>query len=198
MPVKEPVRCAWARTPASIAYHDEEWGTPVHDDRKLFEFVVLEGAQAGLSWETILAKRDRYREVFADFEIERIAKFGEADIERLMADPGIVRNHRKIAAAIDNAKAVLALRHETGLTFDAFLWSYVDGKPVVTRPKVSGELPVTTPVAERLSKDLRARGFRFVGPTITYAFMQAVGMADDHLAACFRSRSRKAKGSVAS
>ena len=178
VPVKERVRCAWARSELSIPYHDLEWGTPVHDDRTLFEFLVLEGAQAGLSWETILAKRERYRVVFKNFDIEKVAKFESADIERLMNDAGIVRNRLKITAAIDNAKAALALRRETGSTLDAFLWSYVGGKPVVSRPKRVGELLATTPVSEQLSKDLRKRGFRFVGPTIMYAFMQAVGMVD--------------------
>ena len=191
MPVNERVRCAWARTELSIAYHDLEWGTPVHDDRALFEFLVLEGAQAGLSWETILAKRARYRVVFKDFDIAKVAKFDDADVERLMNDAGIVRNRLKIAAAIDNAKAVLALRHETGQTLDEFLWSYVDGKPIVSRPKNPGALLATTPVSEKLSKELRERGFRFVGPTIVYAFMQAVGMADDHMAECFRSKTRR-------
>ena len=185
------MRCAWARTPASIAYHDDEWGTPVHDDRTLFEFLVLEGAQAGLSWETILAKRDRYRAVFADFAIERVARFGASDVARLIGDAGIVRNRLKIEAAIANARAVEALRRETGKSLAAFLWSYVDDEPIVSRPQTPRDVPATTPVSERLSKDLRAHGFRFVGPTIAYAFMQAVGMVDDHLATCFRAQ-RKA------
>jgi DNA-3-methyladenine glycosylase I len=181
----ERVRCDWARTALSIPYHDREWGTPVHDDRTLFEFLVLEGAQAGLSWETILAKRARYREVFAGFDIERVAAFGARDVTRLLGDAGIVRNRAKIVAAIDNARAVLAIAAEFG-SFDAYLWRYVEGRPIVSAPRSPGTLPATTPLAERLSKDLRARGCRFVGPTIAYAFMQAVGLVNDHITACFR------------
>jgi DNA-3-methyladenine glycosylase I len=186
-------RCAWARTPASIAYHDREWATPVRDDRTLFEFLVLEGAQAGLSWETILAKRERYRAVFANFEIVRVARFGERDVARLMGDRGIVRNRSKIDAAIGNARAALALCEATGATLGAYLWAYVGGEPIVTRPQTPADIPATTPLSERISKDLKARGFRFVGPTIVYAFMQAVGMVDDHLACCFRAESLKAR-----
>jgi len=180
-------RCPWARTPLSIPYHDEEWGVPVHDDRTLFEFLVLEGAQAGLSWETILAKRDRYRVAFKNFEIARVAKFGEREVERLMGDAGIVRNRAKILSAIDNARAVRAIREEHG-SFDAFLWRYVEGKPLVNAPRTMEGVPASTPLAERLSRDLRARGFRFVGPTIAYAFMQAVGLVNDHVVGCFRQR----------
>ncbi len=186
-------RCAWARTPASIAYHDREWGTPSHDDRVLFEFLILEGAQAGLSWETILAKRENYRAAFADFDVERVAAFGIRDVARLMNDAGIVRNRLKVNAAIENARAVLALRAETGGTLDAYVWAFVHGRPIVNRPISPGELPASTPLSEAISKDLRKRGFRFVGPTIVYSFMQAVGMVDDHQAACFRAERLKAK-----
>ncbi len=183
-------RCPWARTPASIAYHDAEWGVPVHDDRTLFEFVTLEGAQAGLSWETILAKRARYREVFAGFDIERVAALGERDVERLMLDAGIVRNRAKIRSTIGNARALLALRRDAATTFAAFLWAYVAGTPIVNRPRSPEAVPATTPLAKKLSRDLRARGFTFVGPTIVYAFMQAVGLVDDHLADCYRALER--------
>jgi len=186
-------RCAWARTAASIAYHDREWGTPSHDDRVLFEFLILEGAQAGLSWETILAKRENYRAAFADFDVERVAAFGARDVARLMNDAGIVRNRLKVNAAIENARAVLALRAETGGTLDAYFWSFVAGKPIVSRPASMAGVPATTPLSEAISKDLRRRGFRFVGPTIVYAFMQAIGMVDDHLASCFRAERLKAK-----
>ncbi len=186
-------RCAWARTPASIAYHDREWGTPSHDDRVLFEFLILEGAQAGLSWETILAKRESYRAAFADFDVARVAAFGARDVARLMDDAGIVRNRLKVNAAIDNARAILALRAETGHTLDAYFWGFVDGKPIVSRPASMRDVPASTPLSEAISKDLRKRGFRFVGPTIVYAFMQAIGMVDDHIASCFRAERLEAK-----
>jgi DNA-3-methyladenine glycosylase I len=185
--VSEVARCSWARTPASIAYHDAEWGVPVHDDRKLFELLTLEGAQAGLSWETILAKRARYREAFERFDIARVAKFGEREVDRLLADPGIVRNRAKIRATIGNARALLALREAEGTDFADYLWAYVGGKPLVNRPATPDDVPAQTPLAAELSRDLRARGFKFVGPTIVYAFMQAVGLIDDHLVSCFRS-----------
>lgn len=181
------VRCPWARTPASIAYHDLEWGTPLHDDRALFEFVVLEGAQAGLSWETILAKRERYRAVFANFEIARVAAFDERDVARLLADPGIVRNRAKIRSAIGNANVALALRREFG-SLDAYVWSFVNGEPIVNRPRAMTDVPALTPLAEAFSRDMRGRGIRFFGPTIAYAFMQATGLVDDHLAGCFRAK----------
>lgn len=179
-------RCAWARTPASIAYHDREWGTPVRDDRALFELLVLEGAQAGLSWETILAKRAAYRTAFAGFAPQRVAAFGDADVARLLADAGIVRNRAKIGAAISNARCVLEIAAEYG-SFAAYLWRYVDGAPLRNRPPRGEDVPTTTPLAGKLSRDLRSRGCRFVGPTIVYSFMQAVGMVDDHLATCFRA-----------
>ena len=176
-------RCAWATTELSIPYHDEEWGVPVHDDRRLFEFITLEGAQAGLSWETILRKRARYRECFSEYDVERIARFTPAKIEKLMLDPGIIRNRAKIESTVSNARAFLAVRDEYE-SFDRYVWRFVDGVPQVNRWHTSAQVPVTTPQAEQLSKDLRKRGFRFVGPTIMYAFMQAVGMVNDHLVEC--------------
>jgi DNA-3-methyladenine glycosylase I len=186
MPV-ERVRCSWARTPASIAYHDKEWGRPVHDDRTLFEFLVLEGAQAGLSWETILKKRENYRQAFENFDIARVARFGKADVARLLSDPGIVRNRLKINAAIENAKAALELQRTHGSLANYF-WGYVHNHPIVDHPAALSDLPVTTPLAIEISTDLRKRGFRFVGPTIIYSFMQAVGLVDDHIVGCFRAK----------
>ncbi len=180
-------RCPWARNDLSIRYHDEEWGVPQHDDRRLFEFLVLEGAQAGLSWNTILAKRERYREVFDGFDPARVAKFGARKVASLMADPGIVRNRLKIASAIDNALAFLAVQAEFG-SFDAYIWSFVGGKPKVNRWKRMSDVPARTAESDAMSKDLKKRGFRFVGSTICYAFMQAVGMVNDHLVTCFRYR----------
>jgi DNA-3-methyladenine glycosylase I len=185
-------RCSWARTALSIRYHDEEWGVPVHDDVRFFEFLSLEGAQAGLSWETILAKRPRYRELYGGFDPERVARFGADEIATLLADPGIVRNRLKVAASIENAKRFLAVQAEFG-SFDAYVWRFVEGVPIVNRPAASAEIPATTERSDALAKDLRARGFRFVGSTIVYAFMQATGMVDDHLAGCFRA-SRSAPG----
>ena len=178
-------RCSWARTELSIAYHDAEWGVPVHDDRLLFEFLVLEGAQAGLSWETILKKRPAYRAAFDRFDIRKVAKYGMRQVDRLLADPGIVRNRLKINAAITNALAVLAVQKEFG-SFDAYLWSFVDGRPKTNHWHSPAQVPVRTVDAEAMSRDLLKRGFRFVGPTICYAFMQAVGMVNDHLVSCFR------------
>ena len=178
-----PKRCAWATTPLSIAYHDAEWGRPLHDERGLFEFLILEGAQAGLSWETILVKRDRYREAFLDFDPERVAKMKTSDVDRLMRDPGIVRNRAKIESTIDNARAVLAVRKEFG-SFDRYIWQFVGGKPILNKWTRRSQLPGSTPVSEAMSKDLRKLGFRFVGPTICYAFMQAVGMVNDHVLDC--------------
>jgi DNA-3-methyladenine glycosylase I len=182
-------RCAWARTPQSVAYHDAEWGVPVHDDRVLFEFLTLEGAQAGLSWETILRKRDGYRAAFAEFDPVRVSRFTPARIERLMANPGIVRNRLKIESTIRNAKAFLAVQREFG-SFDAYLWRFVGGTPVVGARRTLADIPATTPESDALSRDLRARDFRFVGSTICYAFMQAVGLANDHTVDCFRYRTR--------
>lgn len=179
-------RCSWATNPLAIAYHDTEWGVPVHDDATLFEFLILEGAQAGLSWDTVLRKRDRYREVFAGFDPEKVARFTPRRVEHLMNDAGIVRNRLKIESAIGNARAFLSVQDERG-TFDAYLWAMVDGKPVVNRPRESRDVPPTSPLSDALSRDLRKRGFRFVGSTIAYAYLQAVGVVDDHLAGCFRA-----------
>jgi DNA-3-methyladenine glycosylase I len=182
------IRCAWAGSdPAMIAYHDDEWGTPVYDDRVLFEFLILEGAQAGLSWSTILRRRDGYRRAYRDFDPVKVARFGERDAARLLADESIIRNRAKIAWSIRNAKAFLTVQKECG-SFDAYLWSFVDDKPVVNRPRTSVDLQARTELSDALSVDLRQRGFGFVGSTICYAFMQAVGVVDDHAAACFRSR----------
>jgi DNA-3-methyladenine glycosylase I len=176
-------RCAWAKTPLSIAYHDAEWGVPVHDDRVHFEFLVLEGAQAGLSWETILAKRDHYRKAFAGFDPARVARFTPARTERLLINPGLVRNRLKIRGAVTNARAFLRVQREFG-SFDAFLWSRVNGTPVVNRWRSLADVPARTALSDDLSRDLRRRGFTFVGSTICYAFLQAVGVVDDHLARC--------------
>jgi DNA-3-methyladenine glycosylase I len=178
-------RCGWAKTDLSIAYHDAEWGVPVHDDRLLFEFLVLEGAQAGLSWETILKKREAYRAAFENFKIQRVAKYGVRQVERLLQDPGIIRNRLKIVAAIENARAALAVQFEFG-SLDVYLWSFVGGHPRQNHRRTLAEVPVFTSEAATMSKDLVRRGFRFVGPTICYAFMQAVGMVNDHLVTCFR------------
>ena len=178
-------RCGWAKTDLSIAYHDTEWGVPVHDDRTLFEFLVLEGAQAGLSWETILRKRAAYRVAFDRFEIAAVSGYDDRKIQALLADFGIVRNRLKIAAAIGNAQAALAVQWECG-SLDAYLWSFVGGRPRTNDWRTLEDVPARTPEAEAMSKDLIRRGFRFVGPTICYAFMQAVGMVNDHLVSCFR------------
>jgi DNA-3-methyladenine glycosylase I len=169
----------------SIAYHDHEWGAPTHSDRRLFELLILEGAQAGLSWETILKKRAHYRKVFAGFDPQRVARFGQHKIESLLADPGIVRNRLKIAAAIANARAFLAVQSEFG-SFDRYIWAFVGGQPRQNAWRSLADLPAQTPQSRRMSKDLQRRGFRFVGPTICYAFMQAVGMVNDHCTDCFR------------
>jgi DNA-3-methyladenine glycosylase I len=178
-------RCAWAKTPPSIAYHDEEWGVPVHDDRTLFEFLTLEGAQAGLSWETILNKRDAYRQAFAGFDPARVARFTPARVERLLQNPGIVRNRLKVESTIRNARAFLAVQEEVG-SFDAYLWRFVDGSPKLNRWKTLKQIPASTPESDALSRDLTRRGFKFVGSTICYAYMQAVGLVNDHTVDCFR------------
>jgi DNA-3-methyladenine glycosylase I len=183
--VKERIRCGWAKTELSVAYHDAEWGVPVHDDRVLFEFLILEGAQAGLSWETILQKRDRYREVFDQFDAAKIAKYGERKRKSLLADAGIIRNRLKIDAAIENATRFLAVQKEFG-TFDAYIWSFVGNEPIQNARKSTKDVPATSPESDAMSKDLKRRGFKFVGSTICYAFMQAVGMVNDHLVNCFR------------
>lgn len=178
-----PPRCPWPRTPLDVAYHDSEWGVPEHDDRRLFECLILEGAQAGLSWSTILAKREGYRRAFADFDAERVARFAEADVERLVADPGIVRHRGKIEWTVRNARATLAVREQFG-SLDAYLWRFVDGRPIRNAWREPREVPTRTPLSDALSRDLRQRGFGFVGSTICYAFMQATGMVDDHLVGC--------------
>jgi DNA-3-methyladenine glycosylase I len=180
-------RCRWAREPLDVAYHDREWGVPVRDDRVLFELLLLEGAQAGLSWSTILRKRSAYRRAFAGFEPRRVARFGPRDVRRLLADAGIVRNRAKIAAAIGNAQAFLAVQREHG-SFATYLWRFVDGRPRQNRWRAAGAVPAETEQSRALSVDLKRRGFRFVGPTICYAFMQAVGLVNDHTLDCFRYR----------
>lgn len=172
-----------------VAYHDDEWGRPVHDDRVLFEFLVLEGAQAGLSWSTILKKRDAYRRAFAGFDAKKVARFGAADVSRLMGDAGIVRNRLKIESTIENAGRVLEVAKELG-SFDAYVWAFVGGKPLRRTRRSMSDVPATTPESDALSKDLKRRGFRFVGSTIIYAFMQATGIVDDHVAGCFRYNRR--------
>lgn len=181
-------RCDWAgNDPLMISYHDREWGVPVHDDRKLFEFLVLEGAQAGLSWRTVLRKREQYRRAFRGFDPERVARFGGKEVERLLADPGIIRNRAKVESAVANARLFLEVREEMG-SFDAYLWRFTGGRPIVNRFRKMSELPSQSRESVAMSGDLRARGFRFVGPTICYAFMQAVGMVNDHVVDCFRYR----------
>lgn len=180
------LRCGWCGTdPLYVTYHDTEWGVPVHDDRLLFEFLILEGAQAGLSWITILKKRDAYRRAFAGFDAEKVARFGPRQVARLLADVGIVRNRLKIEAAINNAQRFLAVQEEFG-SFDEYVWRFVDGRPIVNRWKTLKQVPASTPASDALSKDLKTRGFKFVGSTICYAHMQATGMVNDHLAGCFR------------
>src|SRR5579859_6243988 len=178
-------RCHWASNELAIAYHDDEWGRPVHDDRALFELLILEGAQAGLSWMTILRKRPHYRAAFAQFDPEAVARFDAGRRRRLLRDPGLVRNRLKIDAAVTNARAVLAVREECG-SFDAYVWRFVDGAPIRRIRRSPRDVPAETPESRAMSKDLRGRGFAFVGPTICYAFMQAAGLVDDHLVTCFR------------
>jgi DNA-3-methyladenine glycosylase I len=180
-------RCPWPKTELDIAYHDTEWGVPVHDDRRLFEMLILEGAQAGLSWSTILKKRENYRRAFDDFDVRKIAKYDARKVQSLLADAGIVRNRLKIAATIQNAKAFLEVQKEFG-SFDAYLWQFVGGKPIQNRRRSLKDIPPRTAESDAMSKDLLKRGFKFVGSTICYAFMQAVGMVNDHTVDCFRHR----------
>jgi len=180
-------RCDWARDDLSIAYHDEEWGVPVHDDRALFEFLILEGAQAGLSWSTILRKRTAYRAAFHRFDPRKVARYDDSAIKVLLDNPGIVRNRLKIAAAVGNAQVFLAVQKEFG-TFDRYIWQFTDGRPMRNRWKRLEEVPARTAESDAMSKDLTKRGFKFVGSTICYAFMQATGMVNDHLVSCFRYR----------
>ncbi len=179
-------RCAWVpeNDPLYVAYHDQEWGRPVHDDRMLFEFLILETFQAGLSWRTVLYKRENFRKAFAGFDYQKVALFSEKDEQRLLADSGIIRNRLKIKTAISNARAFMAVQKEWG-SFDAYIWSFVDGKPVQNRWKSLKEIPSRTPLSDKLSKDLKKRGFKFVGSTVVYAHMQATGMVNDHTVDCF-------------
>lgn len=183
----EKSRCPWATDDLYFRYHDEEWGVPVHDDRLLFEFIILEGAQAGLSWRTILNKRENYRAAFDNFDAEKIARYNEARITRLLNNAGIIRNRLKISSTIQNAKAFLKVREEFG-SFDAYQWRFVDGKPIINHRKSIKEVPAKTKISDAMSKDLLQRGFKFVGSTICYAHMQAVGMVNDHLVTCFRHK----------
>ena len=178
-------RCSWATTPQMIAYHDNEWGVPQHDDRVLFEFLILEGAQAGLSWSTILAKREAYRRAFSNFNPKSIARYDASKTKQLMANEGIIRNRLKIASTVQNARAFLAVQKEFG-SFNAYIWQFVNGTPIVNALSASSQLQARTEESDKMSRDLLKRGFKFVGPTICYAFMQAVGMVNDHLVTCFR------------
>ncbi len=180
-------RCRWPSNELSIRYHDEEWGVPVHDDRTWFEFLILEGAQAGLSWDTILKKRERYREVLDGFDPAKVARYGDAKVKKILANPGIVRNRLKIAATIKNAQAFLAVQKEFG-SFDAYIWQFTGGKPITHKRKSFDEVPAHTAESDAMSKDLLKRGFKFVGSTICYAMMQATGMVNDHTVDCFRHR----------
>ena len=183
--MKPVTRCSWAKTPLGIAYHDAEWGVPVHDDRTLFEFLTLEGAQAGLSWETILKKREAYRAAFLDFDPARVARFTPVRVERLLQNAGIVRNRLKIESTITNARAFIAVQKEFG-SFDAYVWGFVNGAPLDSRRRLLDSIPARTAESDALSRELLRRGFKFVGSTICYAFMQAVGLANDHTTDCFR------------
>lgn len=180
-------RCPWPSQENMIRYHDEEWGVPVHDDRRLFEFLILEGAQAGLSWQTVLNKRDSYRTAFDGFDAEKIARYGDKKVAELLANPGIIRNRLKVAATIQNAKSFLKVREEFG-SFDAYLWRFVEGTPINHHRRSMEEVPARTAVSDAMSRDLLKRGFKFVGSTICYAHMQAVGMVNDHLVTCFRHK----------
>ena len=188
-PMSTVIRCEWASgsDELMLAYHDEEWGVPSHDDVRLFEMLTLEGAQAGLSWSTILRKREGYRQAFAGFDPAVVARFNTKDVERLLADPGIVRNRLKVESTVNNAARVLDVQDELG-SLDAYLWGFVDGEPIVNRWRLMSEIPAETELSAAVSKDLKRRGFRFVGPTGIYAFMQSVGMVDDHTIDCFRAR----------
>ncbi len=186
--MKEKKRCSWTglgTDPLMLKYHDEEWGVPVHDDQILFEFLILEGVQAGLSWQTVLRKRENYRKAFRHFDPEAVAQFTEADIERLLTDPGIIRNRRKFAAAVRNARKFLEIRDEYG-SFDTYIWQFSGGRPIDHALGSVGEIPATSPESDAMSRDLKKRGFSFVGPVICYSFMQAVGMVNDHETGCFR------------
>jgi DNA-3-methyladenine glycosylase I len=191
----QPTRCPWSEgvSPAYLEYHDTEWGVPVHDDRKQFEFLILEGAQAGLSWSTILHRRAGYRRAFADFDPHKVARFTPARIEKLLVDPGIIRNRLKVTSAVSNARAFLQLQDEFG-SFDRYIWGFVDGRPVINHWRRQSEVPATSAVSDALSKDLKKRGFRFVGSTILYAHLQATGLINDHLVGCFRYAAMRDRG----
>ena len=178
-------RCAWGEQDSMIDYHDKEWGVPVHDDRKLFEMLTLEGAQAGLSWSTILNRRPGYKKAFANFNIRKVSQYGEKDIEKLMNNTGIIRNRLKIISTIENAKKILEIKKEFG-SFDKYLWAFVENKPQINKYKSLNKIPAQTEISDHISNDLKKRGFKFVGPTIIYAFMQAIGMVNDHEVGCFR------------
>jgi DNA-3-methyladenine glycosylase I len=178
-------RCGWAKNELAIQYHDTEWGVPLHDDRGLFEFLILEGAQAGLSWDTILRKRENYRRAFDDFDPEKVVRYTDKRIAKLLQDEGIIRNRLKIASAVSNAKAFLKVQKEFG-SFDKYIWAFVDGKPIKNKWKEIGQVPAKTEISDAISKDMKKRGFNFVGSTIIYAHMQATGMVNDHLTTCFR------------
>ena len=180
-------RCQWAKDEPNTTYHDEEWGTPLHDDQKLFEFLILEGAQAGLSWTTILNRRAGYRKAFSNFDAKKVSKYTQKHVEKLLKDESIIRNKLKINSAINNAKLLLKIQDEFG-SFDKYLWGFVNGKPIKNKFKKHSEIPSTSDISEKLSKDLKKRGFNFVGPTICYALMQAIGMVDDHTSDCFLYR----------
>ena len=180
-------RCTWPTNELAIRYHDEEWGVPLHDDARLFEFLILEGAQAGLSWDTILRKRENYRKAFDGFDVNKVARYTDKRIEKLLLDEGIIRNRLKVAAAVTNAKEFLKVQKEFG-SFDKYIWSFIGGKPIVNKWKQIGRVPATSTVSDAISKDMKKRGFNFVGSTIMYAHMQATGMVNDHLVSCFRYR----------
>ena len=183
-----PERCSWCGDdPLYVKYHDEEWGVPVHDDRKHFEFLVLEGAQAGLSWITILRRREGFRKAFAEFDPAKVADFDEAQIAKLLQDEGIIRNQQKVRSAVKNARAFLKVQEEFS-SFGSYIWSFVKGRPIINRFEKDSDIPAKTPLSEKISKDLKGRGFSFVGPTIIYAHMQAIGMVNDHLVSCFRHK----------
>lgn len=183
--ITEKIRCGWCKgNKLYQSYHDEEWGVPVHDEHKLFEMIILEGAQAGLSWITVLKKRERYREVFANFDPNIVANYSEGTLEMLLQDPGIIRNRLKVNAAVINAKAFLEVQKEFG-SFDQYLWAFVENKPIINRFKTLKDVPATTELSDKISKDLKKRGFKFIGSTIVYAFMQAVGLVNDHVKECF-------------
>jgi DNA-3-methyladenine glycosylase I len=191
--VKEIKRCAWARNDLAIDYHDKEWGVPVHDDRLFFEFLILEGAQAGLSWDTILRKRDAYRKAFDNFEPAKVARYSEAKMAKLLLNEGIIRNRLKIKSAVENAKAFLAVQKEFG-SFDKYIWGFTGGKPLNNKVKSMSDVPAKTEISDAVSKDLKKRGFNFVGSTIMYAFMQATGMVNDHTKECFRCKEINLQG----